>query len=156
MNDQDTGFWKRIARYFVAGVFAILPLVITIAAITWFLSVLVGFVAFHLLFWRLFDWKQDLASLSFVNRQVMQILNLCLTFVFLIFAYVSWFHADELLGTGLGQALLVLISLFWFLRAIEQVVFFGLRNGVSVAFFLTFLVGSALYAYPWLLARGIV
>ena len=115
----------------------------------------VSFAVFHLFFWRLFDWKRDLASLSFINRQVMQILNLCLTFTFLIFAYVSLFHTAELIGTRLGEVLLLLISVFWFLRAVEQVIFFGLKNALSVAFFVAFLVGGLLYAYPWFVARGI-
>ncbi len=114
----------------------------------------VAFAVFHVLFWRLFDWKRDLASLTFINRQVMQILNLCLTFAFLMFAYVSFFHTAELLGTGLGRALLLLISVFWFLRAVEQVIFFRLRRTLSVAYFLTFLIGALLYAYPWLAVRG--
>ncbi len=113
-----------------------------------------AFAVFHLFFWRLFDWKRDLASLSFANRQVMQILNLCLTFVFLIFVYVSLFHSAELAGTDLGRALLLLISAFWFLRAAEQVIFFGLKNALSVAFFVAFLVGGFLYAYPWFIFRG--
>lgn len=110
----------------------------------------VGFAVFHVLFWRLFDWKRDLASLSFINRQVMQILNLCLTFTFLIFAYISFSHTAELLGTALGRALLLLISVFWFLRAAEQAIFFRLKRPLSVAFFVAFLVGGLLYAYPWL------
>ena len=114
-----------------------------------------GLVVFHLLFWRLFDWKRDLASLSSINRQVMQVLNLSLTFAFVIFAYVSWFHVDELLSSDLGHAFLALIALFWLLRAIQQVVFFGLTRPLSVAFFVIFLAGSALYGYPWLVARAI-
>lgn len=113
----------------------------------------VALAAFHVLFWRLFDWKHDLASLSFINRQVMQILNLCLTFVFLVFAYVSFFHTAELLSTELGHGLLLLISAFWFLRAAEQIIFFRLERIASVAFFAAFLAGGALYVYPWLIAR---
>lgn len=113
-----------------------------------------AFFLFHLLFWRIFDWKRDLASLRFVNRQVMQILNLCLTFVFLMFACISFFHAEELLKTGLGRSLLLLISVFWFLRAAEQAIFFGLRQLLSIAFFTAFLAGGLLYAYPWLAASG--
>ena len=115
----------------------------------------IGFAVFHILFWRLFDWKRDLASLTFINRQIVQILNLSLTLVFLIFAYVSLFHTAELLGTSLGRALLLMISVFWFLRAAEQVLFFRLRRPLSVAFFVVFLVGGLLYAYPWGVARGI-
>lgn len=44
----------------------------------------VAFAIFHLIFWKLFRWKEDLASLSVINQAVMQILNLCLTVVFLI------------------------------------------------------------------------
>ncbi|MCW8127162.1 hypothetical protein [Microbulbifer halophilus] len=109
-----------------------------------------GFAVFHLLFWRLFDWKRDLASLRFINRQVMQILNFCLIFTFLIFAYLSFFHPTELLATGLGRSLLFLIALFWLLRAAEQVVFFGLHRRLSLALFFVFLAGTALYAYPWI------
>jgi hypothetical protein len=29
-----------------------------------------GFTVFHLFFWKLFDWKKDLASLTPVNRSV--------------------------------------------------------------------------------------
>jgi len=58
-----------------------------------------AFAAFHVLFWRLFDWDRDLATLNAINRAVMQILNLCLTFIFLAFAYLSFEHAEELLGT---------------------------------------------------------
>lgn len=107
-----------------------------------------GFVVFHLMFWRLFRWKQDLALLTVINRSVMQILNLCLTFVFLVMAYVSFFHVPELVSTNLGRTLLVAFSTFWFLRMIEQVVFFGIKNRVSLALTLIFLLGSAMYLVP--------
>ncbi len=105
-----------------------------------------AFAVFHLLFWRLFDWKDELSKLSFTNRAIVQALNLCLTFAFVIFAYVSFVHPRELVSTGLGQSLLVLVAVFWFLRAIEQVVFFRLRHWASWAFLGTFLGGTSLYA----------
>lgn len=108
----------------------------------------VAFALFHLAFWRLFRWRRELTSLSPVNRSVMQILNLCLTFVFLAFAYVSFFHAPELLETSLGHAMLLLIAIFWCLRAAEQLVFFGLRTLASAVFFALFITGTLLYAYP--------
>ena len=110
----------------------------------------VAFTIFHLLFWKIFKCKKDLASLSIINRGVMQILNLCLTFVFLIFGYISIFHTKELISTSLGVSLLLLISVFWALRAIEQVVFFGLKNKVSLIFFIIFLTGFVIYLYPFL------
>lgn len=107
-----------------------------------------GFAIFHLMFWRLFHWKEDLASLTFINRSVMQILNLCLIFLFLMMAYISFFHHSEMISTQLGAALLVAFSLFWFLRMIEQVAFFGIKDRMSLGFTLIFLVGSGLYLLP--------
>jgi len=104
-----------------------------------------GFGIFHLFFWKLFDWKNDLASLSFINRNVMQVLNLCLAFVFFVFAYISVFHSSEMLTTGLGSALIFAISIFWFLRAIEQIIFFTLRKPISWILFILFLLGGASY-----------
>ena len=111
-----------------------------------------GFAVFHLFFWRLFHWKEDLASLTAINRAVMQIMNLCLMFIFLAMAYVSFFHTLEMASTSLGRTLLVAFSLLWLLRAVEQVIFFGIRNRLSVAFTLIFLLGSLIYAVP-VLAR---
>ena len=42
---KQSRLWQRFARYFLAGVFAVLPIVITVLAVTWvigFLSTLVG------------------------------------------------------------------------------------------------------------------
>ena len=108
----------------------------------------IAFVLFHLLFWRIFNWKDDLRSLSFLNRAIMQVLNLSLTFAFFIFSYISLLHTGELLSTPLGQSLLLLMALFWFLRAIQQVIFFKLKHWGSLAFLGLFLIGALLYAIP--------
>lgn len=108
----------------------------------------IGFAVFHIFFWKIFQWPSDLKSLSFLNRGIIQVLNLCLIFVFLIFGYISLFYTTALLNTGLGRTLLILISLFWFFRALEQIVFFKLRHWESWIFLLLFLTGTFLYAYP--------
>jgi len=84
----------------------------------------------------------------FLNRAIMQVLNLSLTFVFVIFGYVSLVHTCELVETPLGRSLLAVIALFWLWRASQQPLFFGLRHWGSVAFLLLFLLGSVLYAVP--------
>lgn len=108
----------------------------------------IGATIFHLFFWRLFNWPQDLKSASFINRQVIQILNICLTFVFAIFAYISITHADALLTTSLGRSLVLLIALFWFFRAAQQIWFFGLRHLASKAIFGAAMLGGVLHATP--------
>lgn len=106
------------------------------------------FAVFHLSFWRIFNWQKDLKDIRFVNRAIMQILNLCLTFVFFIFAYLSFAHTFDLLITRIGHTILVSISLFWFLRAFMQIVFFGFKNKLSVLFFVLFIFGGFIYMYP--------
>ena len=107
-----------------------------------------AFVIFHLTFWKLFNWREDLASLTFINRAVMQVLNISLTVAFFIFGYISLFHVQELQTTSLGRSLLLLISIFWLLRAIQQIIFFGLKNRLSLIFFLVFMAGFAIYLIP--------
>jgi hypothetical protein len=53
-----------------------------------------------------------------------------------------------LLTTGIGKILLIAIALFWFLRAVEQMAFFKLKNNISIAFFVLFLIGAAIYLFP--------
>lgn len=107
-----------------------------------------GFAVSHPFFWRIFDWGRDLASLTAVNRSVMQILNLCLTFLLFFMAYVSLFMREPMLSTDLGRALLIAIAMFWFLRMLEQIFLFEVRNRLSAVFAMIFLVGSVLYIVP--------
>lgn len=109
-----------------------------------------GFAIFHLFFWRLFRWKEQLPRLNFVNRGIMQVMNLCLAFLFAAFAFLLFFYGGDVLATALGRALLAVVALFWLLRALEQVIFFTLKRPLSQAFFAAFLGGAALHAYPLL------
>ena len=111
-----------------------------------------AFVVFHLLFWRLFHWKEDLASLTPINRAVMQVLNLCLTVMFCVMAYVSLFHRQEMLVTHLGRTLLIAFALFWFLRMLQQIIFFA-HTKTSHVFTLIFLLGCVLYVAPFLVVK---
>jgi len=108
----------------------------------------IAFAVFHLLFWRIFNWSEDLRSLSFLNRAIMQVLNLTLTIVFISFAYISLAHTNDLLTTPLGKSLLIFISLLWFARAAMQPIFFKLRHWGSIAFLLLFISGGVLYGIP--------
>lgn len=108
----------------------------------------IGLVVFHLMFWRIFNWDTELESLSFINKAIMQVINISLTIVFVIFAFISLAYTEELLTTSLGRALVILIALFWLARSIQQIVFFKLAHRASRAFLLIFLTGSLLYAIP--------
>jgi hypothetical protein len=107
-----------------------------------------GFFVFHVFFWKLFDWKHDLNSLTPVNKAIMQVLNLCLMLCFLIFGYVSIVQADELLTTSLGKTLIIGMVLFGVFRAVEQVIFFDLKHIRSKIVLFVALIGTTIYLIP--------
>ena len=113
----------------------------------------IALIIFHLLFWRIFNWNEDLRRLSFLNRAIMQVMNLSLVVVFAMFAYLSLIHHGQLLSTTLGRAVLLSISVFFFLRALLQVVFFRLQHWGSVAFLVFFIAGGILYGIPAISAQ---
>ncbi|MEO6759838.1 MAG: hypothetical protein ABIO24_10330 [Saprospiraceae bacterium] len=82
-----------------------------------------AFAVFHLYFWKLFRWKDQLYLLHPGNRAIVQILNVRLIYVFLCMAALCFFYRDALLETGLGHAILAGCSLFWVGRTIEQFVY---------------------------------
>jgi len=105
-------------------------------------------IIFHVFFWRIFRWPETLMSLNSVNRATMQVLNISITFIFFIFAYISFTHTDELLNTALGRTMLVLISMLWLFRAVLQIIFYKWKHKASVALALYFLLGAFLYGLP--------
>lgn len=107
-----------------------------------------AFALFHLTFWRLFHWKDELAKLDKVNRGVMQILNICLTFLFLAIGFLLIHFRSGIADDDIGKALLVMMTIFWVLRAGLQMIFFGSRNRLSLAMTLLFDAGALLHFLP--------
>lgn len=83
--------------------------------------------AFHVFFWKLFAWRRDLESVMKVNKSIIQVLNLCLMLCFLIFAYISLVHTDELLTSSLGKSLVAGMALFGLCRFVMHFFYFDLR-----------------------------
>jgi hypothetical protein len=106
-----------------------------------------AFALFHLAFWKLFDWKTELPKLNPINRGVMQVLNLRLTYLFFVIAFICFFFAEDLLKTNLGNIILGAISLFALMRAIEQLIFWKVEK-IGAAFFVVFLLGAGIFAAP--------
>jgi len=106
------------------------------------------FIIFHLMFWKLFKWNTDLKKISFINKQVMQIFNICLMIFFSIMSITTLFFQNEILNTNLGIALLIMFSTFWFLRTIQQIIFFGFKKIFSTILIVIFLIGSIIYIIP--------
>lgn len=107
-----------------------------------------GFAAFHMMFWKWFDWPRDLQRTSLATRAVTQILNLRLIYVFLGIAALCFFLPDELLHTRLGRAVMAGMAVFWLGRLVEQFVFLRINRPLVHVLSLLFAVGAALFAAP--------
>ncbi|MEW6402170.1 MAG: hypothetical protein AB1649_10245 [Chloroflexota bacterium] len=103
------------------------------------------FVLFHLAMVK--PIKEALATLSPDIQATASTLNIHVAFTLLIFAYLAIFEWRDLLTTHLGNITTIAISLFWFLRGINQVIFYGLTapgtllwSGLCLAFGLLHLI----------------
>lgn len=107
-----------------------------------------GFGIFHMFFWKLFRWEDELLKVSRINRGIFQVLNIVIIFIFFCFAAVTIFFKDELISTELGKFVLIFISLFWFIRSALQFIYFKVKNVFSVALFAAFILLGILYLLP--------
>jgi hypothetical protein len=107
----------------------------------------VALAVFHLGFWRMFRWQEELAKLHPANRGIVQVLNLMLTYLFLMLAAVLVLNAAELTASPLGRLLLAGLTGFWVLRAVLQPVFWStLPKATNAAFICLFMLGAGLHA----------
>lgn len=109
-----------------------------------------AFALFHLAFWKLFRWKQELQKVGLPTRAITQILNLRLIYLFTGVGVLCFAFTRELHSTTLGRALLVFMSLFWAGRTIEQFVFLRINKPMVHGLTVLFVIGAILFALPLL------
>ncbi len=102
------------------------------------------FVAFHLLS----AWTPALAMLPSDFRPVMQVLNIHLAYALAIFFALSFFFSGELSATKMGRLISLSIAGFWFLRGLNQPLFWGAASLGSWIIFLVCLGIGLLYLIP--------
>lgn len=108
----------------------------------------IGFAIFHILFWKIFKWKEDLKTSSIATRAIVQISNLRLIYIFFGMGVICFSFPDELLQTRLGNVLLGGMSLFWIGRLIEQFIFLRYNRVMIHVLNILFAVGAVLFAVP--------
>lgn len=83
--------------------------------------VLIVLALAHVTFPRRFHWKEELARLSAINRQMFRVHVFFIAAVLVLFGTLSLLLADELLlPSPLSRALLGGFTLFWALRLYVQ------------------------------------
>lgn len=79
--------------------------------------------AIHAVFPKYFNWKNELNTLSLINRQLMYIHSFFIAFVILLIGILCLTSANELAGTTLGKKISLGLGIFWSTRFFFQ--FFG-------------------------------
>jgi len=77
----------------------------------------------HAVFPKYFKWKQELNSLSIINRQLMYVHSFFIAFVVLLMGVLCLTSANDLIETTLGRRVCLGIGIFWITRFLIQ--FFG-------------------------------
>jgi len=77
----------------------------------------------HVLFPRLFGWREELPRLSLINRQLMKVHTFFIALTVFLIGVLCLSSARELIATALGRRVAGGLALFWFVRLLVQ--FFG-------------------------------
>lgn len=77
----------------------------------------------HLIFPRYFNWKQELNSLSLINKQLMYVHTFFIAFVVFLMGLLCVTSSADLATTPLGKQIAFALAVFWSVRLFIQ--FFG-------------------------------
>ena len=84
---------------------------------------LIGLGLVHAIFPRQFNWKQELSSLSIVNREMMYVHTFFIAFTLFLVGLLCLTSATDLVNTTLGKRISLGLGIFFSLRLLFQ--FFG-------------------------------
>jgi len=85
------------------------------------LLVLLSFL--HIVFPRYFNWKEELKSLSLMNRQMMKTHTFFIAFTVFLMGSLCFTSSKDLIETNLGNTISLGFAFFWSIRLLLQ--FFG-------------------------------
>ena len=77
----------------------------------------------HVIFPKYFNWKEELKSLSLINRQMMTVHTFFIALVVFMMGLLCLTSATELVTTRLGKTVSLGLGIFWSFRLFIQ--FFG-------------------------------
>ena len=76
----------------------------------------------HGFFPAYFNWKYDLAKLSLINRQMMEVHTFFIALMVLLMGILCLTSAEELLETPFGNRISIGLGIFWLIRLLIQFV----------------------------------
>ena len=82
----------------------------------------------HVVFPKYFNWKEELQSLSLINREIMIIHTFFIALTVFLMGLLCFSSATELIETKLGKTICLGLTIFWAIRLVLQ--FFGYSSKV--------------------------
>ncbi len=86
-------------------------------------TIMIGLALIHVIFPKYFDWKNDFAKVSLINREMMYVHTFFLALIVLLVGILCLVYSKELVETALGKIIAFGLFIFWFARLLIQ--FFG-------------------------------
>lgn len=124
---------------------------------------LIGLALIHIIFPRIFHWKEELQHLSLINRQMMTVHTFFIALVVFLLGVLCVLETNDLIHTQLGRKISLGMAFFWGLRLFIQL--FGYSSAlwrgkryetfVHILFtglwiYMTIVFGSVGFGYPTL------
>jgi hypothetical protein len=86
-------------------------------------ALMIALALLHAIFPRRFQWKEELASLTLLSRQVMYVHTFFIALTVMLMGLLCITSARQLIETDLGKRIAFGLAVFWFARLMIQ--FFG-------------------------------
>lgn len=84
---------------------------------------LVALAFVHVVFPKYFRWKEELNSISLINKELMEVHTFFIALVVFLMGLLCLTSTTELIGTKLGKTITLGLGIFWITRLFIQ--FFG-------------------------------
>jgi hypothetical protein len=81
----------------------------------------------HVIFPKYFNWKEELKSLSLINRQMMMVHTFFIALSVLLMGLLCLTSSTELTQTNLGKTISLGLGIFWTLRLFVQLFGYSAR-----------------------------
>lgn len=117
-----------------------------------FILIVLAFV--HIIFPRYFAWKEQLKSLTLINKQLMYVHTFFIAITTLLMGVLCMLCARDLVSTAFGQKIAFGLALFWVMRLFFQFFIYSkelwrgkrFETGVHIIFSIIWLYISAVFS----------
>lgn len=86
-------------------------------------ALMVALAFVHVVFPKYFRWKEELNSISLINKELMEVHTFFIALVVFLMSLLCLTSSTELISTKLGKTITLGLGIFWIIRLFIQ--FFG-------------------------------